>query len=405
MKSYEEVAKSVFEKSEKYFVQRWRRLRQIKIAVSTLSCICLTAVIITAAVLGGNLSEYPAGANGQPAGNVDVPDYVWQTPEEIIGDNTPSVNEAANYYIVYNGALYECSSDSETDSHFSEKGRYYALTGRYAYSHGVGFPCEVYAVKDEPDLIMIEKDYVLFEYTKIMDCNFEVDGEKFEIACSLTLNDDYGYGDMVLQTEDFTVYETVQVWNSVYLESKPKAYLINIYPVLVRKDPNLYKDLVPNYPDYPPENIYFLSAWWLALPCEAADEMSRVEAPHGDPDFLIKTLSDVSPADIDSILAPAAAAAYSAASGDTKSVFVTAETGSEVYSLVDGVVVTAEYDDAYGYIIEVDIGNGKSVKHYHLSEMLAEVGDTVTRGQVIGLAGTTETTSWSDAGYIFITDK
>ena len=63
MKNYEEVAKSVFEKSEKYFAEKAVRAKRIKTAVSAMSCFCIAAVIMVIAVaaINSNLTEYPTG--------------------------------------------------------------------------------------------------------------------------------------------------------------------------------------------------------------------------------------------------------------------------------------------------------------------------------------------------------
>ena len=454
MKSYEEVAKSVFEKSDKYFEEKALRAKRIKTAVTAMSCFCLAAVLTVGAVaaLNGSLTEYPAGGGAGAENNSDIPEYtttaicdeaaatmpepatdengdpikpddiwdnsgaafsnggstydnyIWQTPEEILGDNTPPIETGTSVYIVYDGALYEYSSvsesdshHSETDSHHSKTDRYYARTGRYAYSYGAGFPLEAYAVKDEPDLIMIEKDYVLWEYAKVMDLSFDIDGEKYEIACSVTLQVDCDYGEMVMETEYFRVHEVLQPWSSFSeSKSKIKAYLMNIFPILAREEPGLFIDFYPNYPDYPPDNHYIVTAWWLALPCDAAEEMSRIYALSDDHSLPLNTLSGVTPADIDKILAAAQAA--SSETGDS-TVFVQAEIESDVLSLTGGVVVMEGWDAASGKTIIVQTPDGDYIMYCHLSETFAKKGDTVARAKIIGLAGNTGSTAYNGVTY------
>ena len=327
------------------------------------------------------------------------PDHIWQTPEEILGDDIPPIDTSTSVYLAYDGALYEYSSDSESDSHFSEKDRYYALTGRYAYSYGVGFPREAYAVKGEPDLIMIEKDYVLFEYKKILDCNFEINGKKYEIVSSAILQADYDYGDLVLQTKDFKVYEAIRLNGFPPADAETKEYLINLYPVLVREEPNQEMALNPYYPDYPPENSYGVDVWWLALPCDAADEMSHVDVPPEDPSLPINTLTGVTPIETAKILA----AAKAAHSGYDKSVFVQTNIEEAVYSLKDGVVVMEGWDAWGGKTVIVQTTDGDYIMYCHLSEIFVKKGDTAAWGKVIGLTGNTGATAYTGVEYAVIT--
>ena len=451
MKTYEEVAKSVFEKSEKYFEEKAIRAKHIKTAATTMSCFCLAAVLVVGAIaaLNSNLTEGSVGgASGeQSAGDGEnnenivadvtttlpvatsiiysedeivtsppyigdvstsvMPDpddtdticelpvaddqsnYKWQTVEEILGADYGVVNPGGvnvSPFLAYDGALYVSYSPED-----EKTGRYYAPMG-YAY-FGENFPCTAYAVKDEPNLIAIELNSAIWEYRRLFNCNFEIGGEKFEIAHSALMDIDHTRGYFTLTTKDFTVYEAVRLQGE---PSDTKEYIVDLLPVLEREFPDLFSDT---------DDADYGDRWWIATSCIPADTPSICEPGHdflADHSLPINTLTDVTPSDIDNILAPAAAAAYS----DTyyKSVFVLAETGSEIYSLVDGEVVMADWGYGTGWTVEVKMSNGKSVKHFHLSEMLAKVGDTVTRGQVIGLAGTTGITTHSGAGYMFVTD-
>lgn len=376
MKSYEEVAKSVFEKSEKYFVQKWHRQRRIKIALSTLSCICLAAVAV-GAVMHSDLIKYPESgepsAEGQytsdantpadtdsPDGTAAVPDnynYIWQTSEEIIAEDDCIVTYGSvdiGTLLVYDGALYTIYSPED-----EKADRYYALTGNHAYFFE-WFPCEAYAVKNEPDTIAIKLDFAMFEYRKLFDCDIDIDGEKFTIAYQAYMGGDYNCGGMVLQTEDFTVYEAVRLQGN---PTDTKEYIVNLTSALQMG----LSDILGN-------------VWWIVVPDNVTEELT-----HNGSSLSANTLSDVTPKDTDRILA----AAQAAITETLIKVYVPAEKGSEVYSLVDGVVVWA--DEQYwkdGYSIYVDTEDGQhQVLHSHLSEMLVEVGDTVTKGQVIGLAG------------------
>ncbi len=60
---------------------------------------------------------------------------------------------------------------------------------------------------------------------------------------------------------------------------------------------------------------------------------------------------------------------------------------SKVYSSAPGVVVYADVDGAYGRLIEIDHGSGVSTWYGHLERILVTEGQTIKRGQLIGLQG------------------
>lgn len=63
--------------------------------------------------------------------------------------------------------------------------------------------------------------------------------------------------------------------------------------------------------------------------------------------------------------------------------------GTPVYAAADGVIVQSEYDPHEGNRIQIS-HNGKYTTIYsHLKERLAEVGQTVEKGQLIGTIGST----------------
>lgn len=63
--------------------------------------------------------------------------------------------------------------------------------------------------------------------------------------------------------------------------------------------------------------------------------------------------------------------------------------GSGIYAAEDGVVVMAKYYYGYGQLIIIDHGNGYKTAYAHLKDMLPELGDRVTKGQMIGTVGMT----------------
>ena len=65
------------------------------------------------------------------------------------------------------------------------------------------------------------------------------------------------------------------------------------------------------------------------------------------------------------------------------------ERGDTVMAPANGVVTKAEWTGGYGNMIEIDHGNGLRTRYGHLSRIEVVVGDTITRGQLIGLIGST----------------
>jgi len=61
--------------------------------------------------------------------------------------------------------------------------------------------------------------------------------------------------------------------------------------------------------------------------------------------------------------------------------------GSDVKATADGSVIEQNYDKNSGRYILLDHGNGFRTKYAHLKKNLVQKGDTVARGEVIGLVG------------------
>jgi len=67
-----------------------------------------------------------------------------------------------------------------------------------------------------------------------------------------------------------------------------------------------------------------------------------------------------------------------------------ASTGAPVYASDSGYVVFAGWDKTgYGNLIIIDHGNGYTTYYAHLSKILAAFGKSVSKGQMIGLVGST----------------
>jgi murein DD-endopeptidase MepM/ murein hydrolase activator NlpD len=65
------------------------------------------------------------------------------------------------------------------------------------------------------------------------------------------------------------------------------------------------------------------------------------------------------------------------------------ERGDVVVAPANGTVIKASFTGGYGNMVEIDHGNGLTTRYGHLSKMASEVGDTVTRGQLIAYVGST----------------
>lgn len=65
------------------------------------------------------------------------------------------------------------------------------------------------------------------------------------------------------------------------------------------------------------------------------------------------------------------------------------ERGDPVVAPAGGTVTEAGWKGGYGQMVEIDHGNGLKTRYGHLSRIGVTAGDTVPRGQVIGLVGST----------------
>ena len=68
---------------------------------------------------------------------------------------------------------------------------------------------------------------------------------------------------------------------------------------------------------------------------------------------------------------------------------IAAKRNTPVRTAAEGVVVTSEWDDTYGYMIVVDHGFGISTLYGHNARNLVTPGDRVGRGQTIAFVGST----------------
>ncbi|ATX77788.1 MAG: M23 family metallopeptidase [Reinekea forsetii] len=63
--------------------------------------------------------------------------------------------------------------------------------------------------------------------------------------------------------------------------------------------------------------------------------------------------------------------------------------GSDIVSVASGVVTWAGTRSGYGKLVEINHGNGFVTRYAHCDEILVELGDVVTKGDIISLMGST----------------
>lgn len=71
--------------------------------------------------------------------------------------------------------------------------------------------------------------------------------------------------------------------------------------------------------------------------------------------------------------------------------------GTPIFAADSGVIQTAGWGNGYGNQILINHGGGKQTRYAHLSKFLVGVGDVVTKGQEIGLMGST---GWSTGPHV-----
>jgi murein DD-endopeptidase MepM/ murein hydrolase activator NlpD len=65
------------------------------------------------------------------------------------------------------------------------------------------------------------------------------------------------------------------------------------------------------------------------------------------------------------------------------------ERGDQVLAPASGIVTEAGWRGGYGNMIEVDHGNGLKTRYGHLSKIDVNVGDSISRGQIMAYVGST----------------
>lgn len=65
------------------------------------------------------------------------------------------------------------------------------------------------------------------------------------------------------------------------------------------------------------------------------------------------------------------------------------ERGDQVIAPANGTVIKAGYTGGYGNMVEIDHGYGLTSRYGHMSKIETQVGEKISRGQLIGLIGST----------------
>ncbi len=74
--------------------------------------------------------------------------------------------------------------------------------------------------------------------------------------------------------------------------------------------------------------------------------------------------------------------------------------GTPIYATADGVVGRSEYNNGgYGNLVEINHGKGIQTRYGHLSRLIAQPGQRVRRGDLIGLMGSTGRSTGSHLHY------
>jgi murein DD-endopeptidase MepM/ murein hydrolase activator NlpD len=74
-------------------------------------------------------------------------------------------------------------------------------------------------------------------------------------------------------------------------------------------------------------------------------------------------------------------------------------TGAPIYATADGVVMKAEWSNGYGNLVEISHRYGYSTRYGHLYQALVTPGQTVRKGQMIALMGSTGRSTGSHLHY------
>ena len=182
----------------------------------------------------------------------------WMTAEDILAKENNGLigvhtGVDVRVFVAYNGGFYGAADDD------GKKHRYYLPAGDFVF-YNEQYKAEAYMVKDEPDLVAVVINGGIQEYQKVFDCTFCIDGVTYGITFE-SGPAAYSCGDMVQETDDFTVYQAARRQGE---RLKTEEYVVNVLPILQRTLPNFFNDKGKDYAD----------AWWIALPMVEEFELS-----------------------------------------------------------------------------------------------------------------------------------
>ena len=170
MKTYNEMAESVFERREKYIAERRMAMNKMKKTTATVACCCLVAVL-SIGVWHGNIgtSTLPPTINEQ-LNSVDMPNNttdtniepnignggkvdttIWLSADEAIKsaeNGTQQMGVAVPMLVTYQGAIYGFSAEE-----YKENSQYALLENEVILRKNYSYPA--YQVKDVSDNVAI----------------------------------------------------------------------------------------------------------------------------------------------------------------------------------------------------------------------------------------------------------
>ncbi len=86
-----------------------------------------------------------------------------------------------------------------------------------------------------------------------------------------------------------------------------------------------------------------------------------------------------------------------------KAIDLSAAEGTDVLAVMDGTVIEVTYNYLMGNIVKLNVGNGLIVVYASLqSDIPVKVGDSVTKGSVIGKVGNTAKSESSDGPHLHL---
>ena len=276
MKTYNEMAESVFVRREKYNTERRMAMNKMKKTTAIIACCCLVAVLsigvwhsnIGTSTLPPTVSEQLINpvANEQ-LNNVDMPNNtvdtniapnignedkvdttIWLSADEVLksAETGTQMGVAVPMLVAYQGAIYGFTAEE-----YNENSQYALLENEVILRKNYSYPA--YQVNDVSDNVAIVLNGRLEIYQKLFEVKAAIDGNSYRIVQPMMSGIDYSYGEVVQENEDFTVYQAINPQNGEVMESE---YVINILPLLKRELPNFF-DSDEKYGD----------AWWVAVPC------------------------------------------------------------------------------------------------------------------------------------------